>query len=354
MPATDDLEDLFGIETLTSMVQRFAEPVDNRIFTSLFREGEQLMPQGESAIWDEVRYSRDLAPTTGMDSPTESAPKTDRTVRSAVMVDVKEHVDLPTRFLHLQRAPGSNMDDARAQLAIELENATQRVMNSIEYICAQALQGTLDFSLMPNSKLAHSVSYPVNALAALADWATAGTKIRSSEIPTLKSDFRKKAGMRPARVISTPTVEGHLTANTEIQTFAQHLFGAEVLRGAPLEGTAWDALNLGGLRWNFTDGHHARAATPDTTVQFLADDKAIVLPSQLRGVLAMAEGRSHIPAGPVFSGAEAALSMFREVRGMWAYAEIISNPPGIRIHVGWRGLPIVKLVNGVMVFDVTP
>ena len=112
MPSTDDLEDLFGIETLTAMVRRFAEPVENRIFTSVFDEGEKLMPQGESAIWDEVRYSRDLAPTTGPDSPTTSQPKTDRTPRSTVMVDIKEHVDLPTRFLWLQRAPGSNLDDA--------------------------------------------------------------------------------------------------------------------------------------------------------------------------------------------------------------------------------------------------
>jgi hypothetical protein len=72
-----------------------------------------------------------------------------------------------------------------------------------------------------------------------------------------------------------------------------------------------------------------------------------------REAFAIAEGRQWIPAGPIVGPANGA-GLLREERGFHAYIELMQNPVGLRLHVGWTGALIQKLVNAVAVFNTTP
>lgn len=354
--ATTAFEDLFGIETMTSMVKRFSQTQENLVFTRIFEgSAQKLLPRGESVQWDEIRMSRGIARTAGPQSPTEAVKKTKRTPKSATMLDVKEHVDLPADFLYYLRNPGEAGDNAAAVVALELENMAIRLANAKEYMYTKACEGSLALASMPNSDFSHTITYPVKAQSRLASWATAGTKIRSSEIPALKSAFRKASGRKAGLCIAPQALEGELVDNTEIQTFAKEVLSAQILASADIDPNSAFA-GLGGLRWMFVDNHYALDASEDTTADFLTAARMIVLPKDgLREVLAVAEGRCFIPAGPIFGDASTGSpsSMLKETRGFWSYAELTTNPVGIRIHAGWRGLPIIKEQNSIMNFTTT-
>jgi hypothetical protein len=46
--------------------------------------------------------------------------------------------------------------------------------------------------------------------------------------------------------------------------------------------------------------------------------------------------------------------MIKELRGYYAYAELRTDPLGIRIYAGWCGLFVVLCPTGVMTFKVIP
>ena len=46
--------------------------------------------------------------------------------------------------------------------------------------------------------------------------------------------------------------------------------------------------------------------------------------------------------------------LVRELRGTYAYAEVRTDPMGIRVYAGWHGLPLVLNPSAVLKFKVTP
>jgi len=349
-------EDLFGIETMTDSVKRFAQSQENLGFTRIWEgSAARLLPRGPAASWDEVRMTRGIAKTTGSQTPTEAVKKSKRTPKSATMLDVKEHIDLPADFLFYLRNPGEAGDNAAAAIATEMETLAIRLANAKEYMYTKACEGSLDLSAMPNSDFTHTITYPVKAQSRLNTWPTVGTKIRSVEIPALKSAFRKASGRKPGQCIAPQALEGTLVQNTEVQAFAKEVLSSSILMASDIDPNSAFS-GLGGLSWSFVDNHYALDSAPDTTVDFLTAGKMIVLPKDgLRQILAIAEGRSFVPAGSIFSEASSgvASSMLKETRGFWSYAELTTNPVGIRIHAGWKGLPIIKEVDSVMNFSTT-
>ena len=363
MPTQNNLEGNWGLlesHAMTSSVKRFADNSFNRDYSMLFEAGEPIMPMGDSASWDEISMGRGLAPLEGPDSPSKSRDLRSRVARSAVMVDVKEHFDLSARYLHMIRDHGSDSASVESKISTELEASAIRVANTKEFMAAQAcINGTVNLANVPNSNLNGTLAYPIATGSAAGAWSTISTLIRSSEIPTLRDTYVKGAGFHAGRVIASKEVEGYLTSNTEIKDYAVESLGGQILQNSFVEGTG---INLGGLGWKFTHGHYALDATPTTTVDHQSAaaagdaDKIVVLPGagMDRSVFAHAEGRCFIPAGPVYSEASGANAMLREVRGFYAYAELISNPIGIRVYVGWKGLYILKMPNAVLAFDTTP
>lgn len=359
MPANDSFEALFLPQSLATAVRRFAAEVEDP-YLAEFEAGERLEPPGDAVHWDEVRFTRDLAPMVPPDSPSHARPSMKRTVRSGVLVDVKTHVDLSAREIAAMRAAGADSPRPAEKISDELANLTRSIMATKRYLAAQALvAGSVDLSAVPNSQLTGTLSYPIATASAAAAWSTTTTKIRSQEIPTMRQTYSRKAGLKADRALALKSVEEYLIANDEVSNYGANSLGGAILTSAFADGSA---PRFGGLTWFFADPHYALDSAPDTEVDSLSGanaDKIVVLPeaSARRDVFAIAEGLTYVPASvPRFGDASpaGAAGMFQAERGFYAYAEQLANPVGVRLYAGWKGLLIVKLVNGVLSFDTTP
>jgi hypothetical protein len=127
-----------------------------------------------------------------------------------------------------------------------------------------------------------------------------------------------------------------------------------VLRNLNLEGRNLQWAGLGGLDWRFTDGTYKPEG--GAVSRYFPADTVVVLPDEARlgGVLGWAEGRVHVPANAVFGSAESGTTLVRELRGYYSYAEVRTDPMGVRIYAGWYGLPLVLNPNAVLVYRVAP
>ena len=351
------IDDLLAVETLTGMIKTFSDQAENRSCSALFaRAARPLYPEGDSASWDEVQFSRHLAPVSGPDSPHTRAKRLGRSKRSSSMAMVKVYKDLPSSHLFLQRAPGSSMADAEAVLTAELEDLANLIANTKEYLACGALLGEIDVSpqTVPGSDIHFSIQFGVPKADALRAWSDKAAPIRSVEMLRLKQLFKDQSGMRAAIGITEPTVEGYLVQNDEIREFAKQPLGTVILRNLNLSGVnpQWEI--LAGLNWQFTDGTYKPENAGVT--RYFPQDNVVVLPDEVRlpQVLGWAEGKVHVPAGPLAAGPQSALSLIQELRGSYAYAEVRTDPVGIRVYAGWYGLPVVLNPNAVLKYSVVP
>lgn len=356
MPATS-LEDLLSVDTLTGLVRTFADQADNRSCTSLFAQyARPLLPAGESVSWDQVEFSRHLAPIAGPTSPHTRAKLLGVRKRSSAMAMIKVYKDLPASHLFLTRAPGTNVQDAEAILTAELEDLANLIANTKEFLACGALLGKIevDPQKIPGSDMAFEVAFGVPEDKAANSWADPNTKIRSEELGKLKDAYKNQSGVRAEIVITEPNVEGYLTKNLDIRELAKDALGLTILTNMNRQGVNPQWALLGGLNFRFTDGSYKPEGGPIT--RYFPADHLLVLPAEARlsQILGWAEGKVHVPGGSIFAGPQAATSLIRELRGSYAYAEVRTDPMGIRIYAGWYGLPVVLNPIAILKFKVTP
>ena len=352
--AITPLDDLLAVDTLTGMIKTFSDQGNNRACTTLFaRFARPLIPLGDAASWDELEFSRHLAPVTGADSPHTRANLLKVRKRSSTMAYVKAYKDLPASHLFLNRAPGSDMADAEAILATELQDLANLIANTKEFLACGALLGLIDVSpaTVPGSEINFTVDFGNAKLQALASWADPTTKLCSSELIKLKQRFIDQSGLKAEIAITEPSVEGMLVANDELRQFAKEPLALMTIQNANPDGVNPQWERLAGLSFRFTDGTYKPQGGPVS--RYFPAGKVLVLPelARLGEVLGWAEGKVFVPGGPVYGDAARALGMIREMRGSYAYAEVRTDPMGIRIYDGWHGLPVVLNPNAVMVFD---
>lgn len=361
MTAANVFQSLFETVPNVANVKRYAM-AGRRPHTEVYSRGMKALAAvgGNTVGWKEKRFSRGLARLSGPESPTKAGKKPKQTPRSATLIDVKEHVDLPPAWLYLMQNPESvgdvAVDNAKAQFAEAQENLGNRLANTVEFVCTNANDaGTLNLSTVPNSELNHTITWPTNDLAAAADWDLAGTKVLSSEIPTVQDTYVKGSGVEAGRVIATKTIYGYLAQNTEIGNLiaAGDTLAARQLRDAfDQRGGPSVLKEMSGLLWDFQNAHYALDATPDTTVEFQAASEAVFLPPEALWAEAfcMGEGWEIVPAGPAFStpgSPQSVDQLLIPIQGYWAYVEVVTNPVLIRLHAGYRFLPIQKIPNAV-------
>lgn len=354
----DAFEKLFQPETMAARVRRFADQTDERSFIQVYQAGEKLEPIADAVTWNETRFSRDLAPLTGRDSPSESAKKTTKIPRSGTLLDIKEHADLPAPWLYFMKGEGG-LPDPEGALGLELQNLTNRAMKTANFIAARSFltkTGAVDLATVPNSKLTGTITWPVQSIDAAATWATDTTKIRSSEINAMKKTYKRVSGMRPGVAIASPNIEKYIAQNVEVTKFiTEGSLAARMLQSSFQDGGG--VAQFGGLEWNFVDDVYADDDTPDTVAAVSADeDIFVVLPRRelWREAFAFAEGRMFVPSGVVASGVAGATGMMKEVRGFGAYVELMTNPIGLRLHVLMRFQLIQKIQKAACAFDSTP
>lgn len=349
------LHELFMPSALGALVARYAEQSHDRSFWGVYEAGQKIDANVDGTFkWDEIRFSRDLAPLTGVDDPSQATKKMGITTRAGNVVSIKQHVDLPARFLEGFRAPGQEGPDAAAVVANETRNLTNKVMRTLNFWAARSLlttNGAVDLSAVPNSKiLSGTLTYPVQALSRVTTWTATSTKIRSAEINPLRKTYRQKAGIRPGVVLASSTVEGNLTQNTELKEyFAGGTIAALLLQRSFEEG---GSVRLGDMDWSFVDDSYFADATPDTAAEVNADlAKMAVLPERAlwNEAFALVSGVQFVPNGP--AGLMNAQAGYSQVRGFGSYVTLETDPVGLRLHVFWTGMLVQKMVNGVMVYD---
>lgn len=357
---TTAIDDLLSVETLTGLIKTFADQADNRSCSTLFsRAARQLQPEGESASWDEVAFARHLAPVSHPESPHQRIKRLGRRRRTCAMAFVKVYKDLPSSHLFLQRAPGSSLAEAEVVLAAELEDLANLIGNTREFLAAGALLGRIEVNeqTVPGSDLEFTIEFDNQRAVALEPWTDPAAKLRSAELLRVKRRFKDQSGQRAGLAITEPGVEGYLVRNEETKGFAREALGAQILRNLELTGTnpQWDG--LAGMSWRFTDGTYKPEDAP--LRRYFPADRLLVLPSEdrLKNVLGWAEGKVFVPSASfvgIGSRAGRALGLIQELRGFYAYAEVRTDPAGVRVYAGWYGLPVVLDPNAVLVYRVAP
>ncbi len=357
------LDEMFMAESMTDRVRRFAEQSRERSFIGLYEGGGRLYPTTDTVKWEETRFSRDLAPISGPSSPSKATAKLGRTVRTAPMLKICEHVDLDWRLLKMARGEGSLLPDPAGMLNDNLLNLTNRVNRTRNYWAAKSVlttNGSVDPGSFPNADIsaaAMPLVYPVASLSAANSWALAGTKIRSEEINRLKLEYQQNTGFWPEIGMGSQALDNYFNGNTE---FSEGLRGGSLAaQRAQSSYETGDGVRYGGMQWKFAHDYYAADATPDTEVDVIADqDLVAILPpqGQLSEVFTMAEGIQGIPTGMISKlGTAGFESLIAEVRGWYAFVSLIQGDPiGIRLHVGWCGMLIQKMQKGVLVFNMSP
>lgn len=340
----------YGIETMTGVVKRFANNSHNRVFTAEFEGGDRtIMPDGDSFSWDEIRFSRDLA---SLVPHGEEGARKKRVVvrkRTGGMLDVEVTAELPPEFLYFMRNAGELGGNARAKIDTEIEDGAIQVANTVEYVCQKACTGSVDPATVPNSKLvSDAITFPVHSLSKSTAWSAASTKISSVEVPRILDEFFKKANVDATRAITTRTVEGYLKQCEELIALIK---ANPILAAETLQQKQRGVHEVGGLMFKFQRSHYALDSAPDTTVDYMTSDHVVVLPDESlrKEMFAMVDGLTPIPAGPVFGDISSAAAALRLVRGYYAYWELKGKK--LILHIGRRFMPVIKMVNGVMLFD---
>jgi len=359
--AGNQMEATFGTRTLTKALTTFADDSLDKFFLGIFEKGDQLRPEGRLVEWDEQEYHRHLAPVVGHTSPFPKLEETTRKNKASSMMHVKLHKDIPGERLFFDRAAGSLRPNASDVVAREQRDLMLAIMKTVEWACAQTLQGALVVSrqTVPGSESEFTINWGLSTHTRSANWDLATTPIVSDELPKIEAAYLQTSGMLPGTAILNDVTERYLKSNTEVKSWAKELYAAEALTSSINDARLLRSMRLNGLEWRSNPGGFvpkgARPA-PGQTVAFqryMADDKLIVLPpdQRLPDVIALALGHGIVPrtlwGGEGSMGIELAPSP-----GWYSYSEAISNPPGVRLYAGWVGLPIVLFPKGVLVATV--
>lgn len=366
------LDELFMAQTMTTRVVEHADQSEENSFIGVYEDGEPINPISDEFVYKETTFSRGIVGPTGTQSPSKARKPLAVKKRAGQVYAIKTHRDLPAPLLMMAQGQNSAMPDPEGWLEDNLRDMTNEVNRGRNYWAAQSLLvGTVDLSTIPNADLpgATVLTYPVATLnAANGAWSNPGSKIRK-DMALIKKTYRRNTGFSPGEALGSDAHEIYITENTQfantvdgggVPTLAQRKIENSYLEGGSI-------IRIGGMDWRFVDDYYvtdANAATAEAgdtepTKSEVASDEDLVaiLPprSRRRECFAMAQGRAWIPNGLITSMATGKpSSLLTEVRGWYAYLELITNPIGLRLHVGWHGTLIQKRRRSVLVFNATP
>lgn len=353
MSAGITMEDAFGIQTLSDAIETFAKEPCQDLFTNLFKGGRQVKVEGRTHEWDEITRPRTLAPIVGEDSPFKAASLTGRKKKQSPIADVKLYVDIPASRLFRERFAGNLKADAPSLIASELKSLKMQMAKTVEYMCANALLGSLDTSQIQGSELAITLAQTTSTGAQAAAWSTAATKIVSDELPKAVADFIKQTGGAPQQIILNDVAERSLLKNDEIKAWAAYQNGNKALVAKTASQEVFGGLGLQGFEWKkaygiYTDknGTSGTRYWPDTKLAFLPPS------GDLNDILGFAEGFGAIPKTALGGEGEMIINQ-APTSGYYAFAEAISSPVGIRLYAGWAGLPYLVFPGGVYIFTIS-
>lgn len=333
----------FSVATMNdpTLIAKFPVAKTQTYAQDIFAKGQELEVVKDVARWNEVSLSRKPAPFVGKRSPAVGTEGLAWQAKTAVIADIRMVSDpIPIDELTSERA-------AQNALAMENVDKRKRVRIARELLAWQTLKGSVDISptTVPGSKITFAFTQAVTGLAPLVSWATASTKVPSSELDNLRTVYHDACGLEPARLIIDNNVHKYLKQNTEVK----ELYNADQSpdKRNTVYAPSGQSFQFEGFTWDVT---RAKYDKDGTLTKFLGADGLIALPddSELPLVLGRAEGFGAIPREAIGSADNpSALGGLAPAAGEYSYAYTIPEPAAVVLVFGWRGLYVLTFPEAV-------
>lgn len=305
--------------------------------------GLSLVPENaydaDSARWDQITFSRGVAPFTSDDAPATTKPKVGRILKTAAFGHCKLSNTLNSGDL-LARVPGTvNQVDPNAHVLRESSNLNTILEKTKELSIWKMFSGTFastDIQAAAEGVI-FSVDYGITNThkpTAAVTWATSTTDI-VGDVKTWKLLAQKDGGLPIIQAIVNSKTMGYMLNNTSVQNLlGQAAFREQVGKTGAIN-------TFLGIEWKVYDDFYTNPA--GTTTAFVPDDRLIMLPAITAEVAEVISGHSMVPSGDALS----------KVIGKYAYSYTSKNPAGQSVVVGQKFLPVLKQPNAVIYADVT-
>lgn len=348
------LDMLLAVQDYTDAVQVFEQEPSQTLFSDMFATNRKPC-NGPTTMWDEMDYLRRLASVMGDDSPFPLVNPNDKKPQAAPLIHLKAGKKLSAYKLMEWRAMGMRDADVAKSIQAELKSLYKIIAASREYICAQALLGSIDTSQIEGSEYTVTFTYGVSTLAGGA-WSNPATELLGTELPAIVQKYVAAAGREPGITIINDQMEQNLLKNTSLKAWAQQQYGANFLFAKTADAKVLNGVQLMGLDWYKSFGGYV--PTGGAFTRFMPTNKILSMPTRdgVGDFLELAEGFGAIPVN-AFGGGDAsqAAANFRRADkpGLYAYSVGSSNPAGVEIYVGYRFFPVIKFAPGVLVTTTT-
>ena len=326
--------DLLHTATLTATVTGFKYPefaLQGRVFPAA-------EISGDTAEWDILKPGQSVGEFVAEGAPAKVVALEAVGHRMAKCLKRFDTKFLSGDFLNNLRNLGTRQKNARALLTREQDALSRRNAYAREYCVAKALSGTLTIA---QADVKTAIDYGIaseHKPTAGASWATAATDI-PTDIGAWKQLVEEDSGYAAGYAFANDSVLRYLMKNENVKD----LLGESALREQVAQSGAINAFM--GLEWIFYNAGY-RDANGDF-VPFIPDDTVILTPG-VPGWCAMQVGTTLIPSG---GGAGNDLV---EATGRYSYAEVETNPPGVKLFCGDCFLPIITIPGAIVYADVTP
>ena len=348
------LDLLMQVQDYTDAVRVFEVEPSQTLFQDLFNVNKKVCV-GPTVQWDETDFPRRLAPVVGDDSPFPAVNPNSKNPQAAPLIHLKVSKKLSAYQLLEWRYAGLRDADVRRAVEDELAGMIKIVKSSVEYICANALLGSINTANIQGSEYVVTFTYNVTAQT-IGAWSVTTTDLVGVEIPKISQKYVQVVGRQPGVTIINDAQQQLILQNTTVKAWMQYQHSMEAVTSSMTDEQVINARQFGGLDWRKSFGGYV----PDggNFTRFMPSNTIITLPlrSSLGELLTMAEGYGAIPTNMYGAGdAAGASTAFRRAGspGLYAYSVGTHNPAGVELYVGYRFFPVVKYGPGVLVTTTT-
>ena len=351
------IAEILGYETLTRAVQdpRNGLPTAN-LPAGFFNLTVPVA--GQVSSYMKTPTTRETAKLTGYESPSREGNPVGMTKVPVTLIHAKEHRNYGAILL----TQINNMEDTRAQRMAEQEIGRQtlelrRKFSNLRRNAVYSMLGLGHIYFNSNGDLLHSssgnavdVSYsPVTGNANIGTWNTTSADI-AGKLWAIKQAYNQDHGLNITDVIYGKNIVNYLALNDSFKSLINGNQGFAASFGANKVPNGFQDLTW----WS---GHDIWMEDKDGTNRLLIGNNQVTFLAQPSPEwYEMQEGSYIVPTdiGNVAGDAQAALSNFNEVNGMFSYATITNDPPGIKQVVGDTFLPVAKVPGSLRICtDVT-
>lgn len=362
---TKAIEQVLGADNLSGLIQGVVSGVPDDLLPAGFMPGGGNVRQvdGAAATYHKVEGTRQTARLVHY-----GAPSVKRSLQGITEVPVKlihtfEHQHhTPATMMNLMEEGNQAKQRMGAQTVARQVGEFGRLFQNlrISSVYSALNMGAIYFDgdghLLPTSSGAVvTVNFQVpaankNQLGGIigASWATAGTDI-PLDVAQIRGQARKTTGYPLKYAFFGENIPTYLAGNDYVK---QMLFNNEALTGEIARGDVPDGLLK--LTWRpLNEAFFVDSA--GTAQEWTGADTVIFAPEPSPEWWEWVEGTYPVPQNlQITSDASSALSGLSPIPGAFSYAEITTDPPGIKHMAGDTFLPLLKVPAAIYIATVVP